>query len=156
MRKNFTEHEQAVFTGKPEKLMPQWQVKCSGIMCQCFWGLGEKLAWDLECFRYTVISDPKIRQSSLKSPNYLLCADLGYLIEENQWREIVHQCREKTWSVKILTFHLVKKKETPTFPDNGSHSITPPCALWITHTQRQSDWGYLFSHTHTIIPHNAL
>lgn len=49
----------------------------------------------------------------------------------------------------MLSFHLVKKKETPAFPDNGSHSIIPLFALWIIRTHRDRLTGVICSHTQT-------
>lgn len=62
------------------------------------------------------------------------------------------------WTFSVSERCLVSirwRKETAAFPDNGSHSATPLCVLWITHTHacmhihtlRQTGWGYLFTQT---------
>lgn len=96
-----------------------------------------------------VTSDLQIRHnppSNRPTISSVLTLAFGFRRRTSEGK-ISRRCKEKTWRLRMLSFHLVEKKETPAFPDNGSHSITPLCALWIIHTE--TGWLRLSVHTHT-------
>lgn len=66
--------------------------------------------------------DPTIGQHSV---NIVHRSPSAVKRKMKQQGEISHQRKEKTWRLKMSSFHLVKKKETPAFPDNGSDSNAP-------------------------------
>lgn len=82
-----------------------------------------------------------------------LCA-----IENDKWGKISHWCREKTRRVRDVKFPFGEEKGDSCIPRQWfTFHNTFLCPVNHTHTQRQTDWGYLFTHTNTprIISHRV-
>lgn len=152
MRKDFTEHEQKVSIGQPGRAV-------SATVASELWRITWLMVWRMrnvhKCLRCIVITDFRsgnlthIHTHSPPSTRPTFCSRLTLTFGGSSKRgKISHWCKEKTRRLKMLSFHLVKKEETPAFPDNGSHSVTPFRTLWIIHTETL--WLRLSVHTHSL------